>query len=204
MKLFITATSPYARKVRVAIRELGLDAAIEEALAQTRHPDNEILRHGPVGKVPALLTDDGRLLSESLLICIYLDDRHDGPKLVPASGEERDLVLAIDGIATGLLDGIAFRSRELRFRDEDERSASLLEYERERCRRCFDALENLAGQLTDSARLAEISVATTLLASDASEAILKDDWRQGRPGLTAWFEAFRDRPSIKATLPPEA
>ncbi|MDP6705933.1 MAG: glutathione S-transferase family protein [Alphaproteobacteria bacterium] len=204
MKLFITETSPYARKVRIAIRELGLDGAIEEVLARTRHPDNEILRHGPVGKVPALLTDDGRLLTESQIICIYLDDLHDGPKLIPAPGEERTLVLEIDGIATGLLDGIAFRSRELRFRDEGERSPSLFDYESERCRRCFDALENLAGQLTDRVRLAEISLATALLASDSSEAILKDDWRQDRPALAAWFDAFRSRPSIRATLPPEA
>ena len=202
MKLFYTDTSPYARKVRIAVRELGLEKRIEEVLVRTRHPDNEILRHGPVGKVPALLTDDDHLLTESLLICIYLDDLNDGPRLIPAAAEERASVLEIDGIATGLLDGIAFRGREMRFREDGERSPSLVEYERERCQRCFDALEGLAGQLTDRPRLAELSVAAALLASDATEAVLHDDWRQGRPRLQAWFGAFRDRASIAATKPP--
>jgi glutathione S-transferase len=204
MKLFYTDTSPYARKVRIAVRELGLEKDIEEVLVRTRHPDNEILRHGPVGKVPALLTDDDRLLSESLLICIYLDDRHDGPKLIPTEAEARVRVLEIDGIATGLLDGIAFRGREQRFRDEGERSPSLVEYEAERCGRCYDKLEELAGHLTDRPRLAELSVAAALLAGDAAEAVLGDAWREGRPRLAAWFAAFRDRVSIEATEPPGA
>ena len=31
-----------------------------------------------------------------------------------------------------------------------------------------------------------------------------DRWRDGRPGLARWYEAFSQRPSIRATQPPAA
>ena len=83
MRLYYSHGSPFAHKVRVFIREADMLSAVEERLADLRSPDNEVLRHGPTGKVPALLTEDGRLLMESLVICSYLDSLHEG--LIPVS-----------------------------------------------------------------------------------------------------------------------
>ena len=78
MKLFYTHNSPFARVARVFLREKGLRDRVEEVLAKLRGPENVILRHGPAGKAPALLTGAGRLLTETPVICAYLDT------LVPA------------------------------------------------------------------------------------------------------------------------
>jgi glutathione S-transferase len=63
MKLFYTRPSPYARKVRAASIELGLEDGIEFVEVTTlTHPTNripELQRENPLQKVPVLVTDDG-------------------------------------------------------------------------------------------------------------------------------------------------
>ena len=59
MKLVASLTSPYARKIRVALAEKGLPFTLEVDipwLAETSVPD-----YNPLGKVPALVADDGEV-----------------------------------------------------------------------------------------------------------------------------------------------
>ena len=74
--LFYTPNSCYARKVRVLSRETGLDAVIEEVAVTLRDPASELLKYSPVGRVPALLTDDGRVYTETVIVCELLDAMH--------------------------------------------------------------------------------------------------------------------------------
>ena len=50
MRLYYAAPSPYARIVRVALFETGLDAAMQEVALYT--PDSVLLPINPVGRVP--------------------------------------------------------------------------------------------------------------------------------------------------------
>ena len=74
MKLFHTHNSPYARRIRVAVREAGLLERVEE-IDVSPIPDNvhRLLEYGASGKVPLLVTDDGRALCETLIIARHLD-----------------------------------------------------------------------------------------------------------------------------------
>jgi len=71
MKLIASYTSPYARKVRIALaREkdrIRLRRGVALA-AQTTVPN-----YNPLGKVPVLVLDDGTTLFDSRVIVEYLD-----------------------------------------------------------------------------------------------------------------------------------
>ena len=114
MRLFYAAASPYARIVRVALLETGLDAQVGKQEVTLRDPNSALLPYNPVGRVPTLELDDGTILTESLLILNYLDTRHAGRPLLPRDGADRWRTLAEMGTAAGMLEGIVTWARELR------------------------------------------------------------------------------------------
>ncbi len=140
MKLFYAAGSPYARIVRIALIELGLDAATEKEFVTLRDPHSTLLPYNPVGRVPTLRLDNGVVLTESLLIFSYLDTQHSGPPLLPRDGSDNWVTLSRLGTAMGLIDGIAVWNRELR-RPAHERSPGMQALELTRATRTLDALE---------------------------------------------------------------
>src|SRR3954452_4001663 len=102
MDLYYSSTSPYARLVRVAVREKGLDGRVTPHLDDPWADDADLMRVNPLVRVPALVTDDGQALTESLLIALYLETAHPEPALVPP--ERRAAVLARPRVATGAVD----------------------------------------------------------------------------------------------------
>ena len=73
MQLFYSPTSPYARKCRVVARERGLMADIEETLCNPMEDPPELQSKNPLGKIPALILDDGTAIFDSPVIAEYLD-----------------------------------------------------------------------------------------------------------------------------------
>ena len=62
-----------------------------------------MLEINPLGKVPALETDDGNVLVDSRFIIDYLEGlAEDERKLIPINSKERQAVLQIEAIALGL------------------------------------------------------------------------------------------------------
>jgi len=106
MKLFCAAGSPYARIIRVVLRETGLDRSVAEEEVTLRDPNSALLAYNPGGKVPALRLDDGTVLSESLLVLAYLDTRHGGRRLLPMDGSNGWKILAATGRAYAFLDAV--------------------------------------------------------------------------------------------------
>src|SRR5215472_15135516 len=135
MRLFYAPASPYARIVRVALLETGLDAHVQKQEVTLRDPASALLPFNPVGRVPTLELDDGTILTESLLILHYLDAVQSGPKLRPRDGLDKWRVLSEMGLATGLLEGIVTWARMLR-NPENQRAIAALDLETMRCNRC--------------------------------------------------------------------
>ena len=79
MKLYFTATSPYARLVRIVVVEKQLEGRVEFVLAQTRVPNSPYYAINPSGRVPYLVCDEGTELEDSALICAYLDHLDGAP-----------------------------------------------------------------------------------------------------------------------------
>ncbi len=199
MQLFITTNSPYARIVRVAAQELGLDGRMEVEVVTVRDPKSALLAHNPSGKVPTLRIGGGAILSETRIILEHLDTLHSKQKLL---ADADDLaVRALEGLIFGCLDGVSTWAREYR-RPEPIRFQWLMEVEHARAARCFDAFEGDRSLLSKRVKLAQIALGCTVGFADA---FLEDfDWRDGRPNLSAWFDEFAGRPSMQATMPKKA
>lgn len=141
MKLLYSLNSPYARRVRIAIREAGLMDAVEEInIREREEPLETLLAHGVAGKVPVLVTSAGASLCESILITRYLDEMSDG-KLLPSEASARERALEFDAAASALQDSHFVRSREKR-RVAHETSESVIDLEAERARRLLDFAGN--------------------------------------------------------------
>lgn len=76
--------SPYAARVRLAIRWKGLEDEIAVEAPPGGLKSEAYLALNPMGKVPALKLDDGFCLPESEPIVEYLDDQYPERSLRPA------------------------------------------------------------------------------------------------------------------------
>lgn len=201
MKLRYSTTSPYVRKVVVTAAETGLSERIELVPTNPSDPRTDLPRDNPLGKVPALITDDGATLFDSPVICEYLDGLHAGEKLFPPSGPERWKALRQQALADGVLDAAVLCVMEGR-RPEGLRSRDWVERQKGKIARALDALEGEAEDLSDEATIGTVTIGCGLGYLDFRCA--EDGWRAGRPKLTAWYERFQKRPSMVATVPREA
>ena len=197
MRLFYSAGSPYARAVRVAVRETGLLPRVTELESSLRDPAAVVLPFSPAGRVPALVLDDGTVLTETALLLPFLDTLGGSHRLVPPA------TLAPLGRVLGLLDGMAVWNRELR-RPPGERSPGVIALETTRVARVADVLEVEAAAGSWAADgppdAAQITLGCALGYAERRHRVWS--WREGRPALAAVFEALAQRPSFQATIPP--
>lgn len=209
MKLFWTPASPFVRKVMVAAIEIGLDDQIDihptywphEWATRTVAFDPDFIAANPIGRIPALITDDGVALAESNWICTYLDSRLDKPRLFPFSGKTHWEMLRVMAIADGAIEAMILRRAET-LRHPAERSDAFIGKQQDRIARCLDQLETAVPMLHDSAPdMRHISTAVACGFMDFRYG--RDDWRKGRPQLTGWYESFAQRPSMTRTTPGE-
>lgn len=74
--------APNPRRVRIYLHEKGLSLPLREVSLMAReHKSRDFLAKNPLGQVPALETDDGTVISESVSICRYLEALHPSPPL---------------------------------------------------------------------------------------------------------------------------
>lgn len=195
MKLFYTPNSPYARIARVATLELNLSDRIEMQKVTVRDRNSELLNYNPTGKVPTLATDDGFILSETRIICVYLNQLNPEIKLVADISD--GFLQQLEGIASGFIDGIAVWVRELR-RSSSEQSSRIIELERLRALRILDYFEKISDKFDQTPKLAHITLASALgLESRLPEL----QWRLSYPKLAQWYNEFSGQPSLQATKP---
>jgi len=200
MRLFYVPASPYARMVRVALLETGIDGRVHKQEVTLRDRASALLPFNPVGRVPTLELDDGTILTESPLILSYIDTLHDGRALLPRDGSDRWRTLAEMGTAIGMLDGVVTWSRELR-RPENERSPGVIRLETTRVNRTADMLEHAvtAGAYAGPISASKIALGCALGWIDPRHPIWH--WRYERPALAAWFNEIAARPSFEKTAP---
>lgn len=89
MKLYTFFRSSAAFRVRIALNVKGLQyQSLPRAFAKNEHRAPDYLALNPQGLIPALATD-GVVLSQSLAIIEYLNDRHPTPPLLPPDPIDR-------------------------------------------------------------------------------------------------------------------
>jgi len=201
MKLFHSPTSPYVRKVMVTAIEKGLDGQIEKipTSASPIKREGDLPRMNPLGKVPCLITDDGRALFDSPVICAYLDTLK-SPSLIPADAKGRFECMTLEALADGFLDAGILLRYEGALRPEEKRWSEWVDGQMAKITGAMDALETTyAAQLSGPLTVGQIAVGCALGWFDFRYGHV--DWRTGRPKLAAFAKAMSERPSMKATVP---
>lgn len=195
MKLYISTPSPFARKCRIVAWERGV--AVTEVVVDPYADDPALLAANPIVQVPTLIAMDGLPISDSPVICEYLDGLRDGPRLLPADGPERLRVKRIETLGNALLDQGVKRVLELR-RPQSERSASWIARWTAGMNRTLDALEtaNLQPEPLDMGVITA-GVAVTWISFRHPDI----DWKAGRPNLVAMQAALEARRSFLETRP---
>ena len=199
MKLRFSPTSPYVRKVMVVALETRVAGQIEQIRTDPWSPDDDLPTHNPLGKVPALLLDDGQVLYDSRVIAEYLDDMHGGAKMFPPSGEERWLALRQQALADGILEASVMRFIEYQRRPANLRWQAWVDRQSDKIDRALDILEQEVALLDGPITIGTISVAIALEYVDFR--LREMNWRDNRERLSDWLEAYSERPSMTATRP---
>jgi glutathione S-transferase len=204
MKLFYSPASPYARKVLLAAHQLGLIDRIE-VIGATLSPiacDPQVAERNPLGKIPALVTDDGQALYDSRVIVEYLESLGGGTLLPVAPDPARWTALRHQALADGLQDAALLARYETFLRPEPLRWGDWVDGQMLKIDRALDVLEAEVGEIEAGAPLGQIAVAGALGYLDFRFA--HHDWRAGRPALSAFYARYAARPDMVATDPSRA
>ena len=103
LRLYDNPFSPFARKIRMALRIKSVEYRSIDALAL--HAHDRFVEVNPRAEVPVLV-DDGLTVIGSADIVYYLEDRYPTPPLLPASHELRARARRWQRIADTTLDAI--------------------------------------------------------------------------------------------------
>ncbi len=206
MRLYVTPASPWVRRVRVTILELGIEDRFE--FVQTRWPHSwgtqtvampaDFTAATPALRIPALVTDTVTL-TDSHTICDYLNAEFGNFGLLARDGTARWQALSTMALANSVLEAQIMRRAEL-LRSDRERSNYFIAKMRDRTFRCFGALEKHLPTFGSSFDLAQI---TTAVACGYDDWRYGPDWRTAAPKLASWYDQVAERPSLKVTYPAE-
>lgn len=201
MKLWQSAPSPFARKVRVCALELGLARRIEEITVTVApsKPNLELARENPLIKIPALKTDDGIVLYDSRVICEYLDALAGGNRMFPAAGAARWDALRRQALGDGILDAGILRRYELAQRPEALQWADWLAGQQAKIDHALDAAEREAGAWGEAFDIGHVTLGCALAWLDFR--FPDSGWRTKRPRLAEWHARVSARPSFVQTPP---
>jgi glutathione S-transferase len=82
--------APNPRRVRIFMAEKGITIPLVHVpMRELAHKSPEFVAKNSLGQVPLLELDDGRILSESVAICRYLEELHPTPALFGRDAWER-------------------------------------------------------------------------------------------------------------------
>ncbi|BDA85314.1 glutathione S-transferase [Aureimonas sp. SA4125] len=82
MKLFDGGLAPNPRRVRIFLAEKGIDVPLVPVdMAAFEHRGDGVTARNPLQRLPVLEFDDGSVLTESVAICRYFEERHPEPPL---------------------------------------------------------------------------------------------------------------------------
>lgn len=202
MKLVGSYTSPFVRKISILLLEKGL--AFEFVNEQPYNAENGVAQFNPLGKVPALVTDDGECWFDSPIIAQYIEQLDVAPDMVPrdplAALKVRQLEALADGIMDAGLTSVREQARPAAQQSEDE-----VLRQREKISRSLDALEGYLADGTlkaDTLNLATIAIACAIDYLNFRR--IAPGWCVDRPNLVKLVETLFLRESFARTEPPKA
>ena len=202
MKLIGSYTSPFVRKISVLLLEKGI--TFEFVNEQPYNAENGVAQYNPLGKVPALLTDDGECWFDSPIIAEYIELLGIAPAMVPREPKAALTVRQIEALADGIMDAALASVRE-QARPAAQQSETELLRQREKINRSLDRCEQLLHDCsikTDTLNLATIAIACAVGYLNFRH--VSPGWCVERPLLVKLAETLFQRESFARTEPPKA
>lgn len=195
MKLLYTKRSPYARKVRILALEKKIDLQLMDE--DLTNKSKFLLDANPLGKIPALILDNGQAIFDSPVICQYLDALNDTPVLIPRSAKERLAVLQWEAIGDGLTDVSLAAYRE-KLNHPNDANAAFVAAQEKTIKQTLMYIDSQVTQLA-TLSLAPIAVIAGVGYTQFRLGHMID--AKAYPNLIAWMNDFSERPSISSTVP---
>jgi glutathione S-transferase len=208
MILYHFTTSPFARRVRLALAHKGLQAELRDARAEPRCLA-ELRGLNPLHTVPTLV-DEGRVIFDSAAICHYLERKVPEPPLWPPGmgGAEAFQLTALADAAITMVVDLGMRYAPL---NEHPRFASVREHLLGRAQRSLDLLADrvrgappgpLCGGVWSMADMAFFTLVVWFETMPARVAVFppaQDMLQLGwtlPAALSAWADAHRNRTDV--------
>ncbi len=198
MQLIGRTMSPFVRRVAATLNLYGMP--FENLPFGTATQGAEIARFNPVGRVPALVTDAGEVITDSAAIIDWLDHQV-GPDraLTPLAGPDRFAVTRCLALALGAVEKAVAATYEKDRRPEDKVWPEQVEKLLGQARGGFEALEaGLTGEWLALGRMTQADV-TTAIALDAAESFNRPAYAGRLPRLRALRERLNAMPEIGGT-----
>jgi glutathione S-transferase/RNA polymerase-associated protein len=201
MILFEHPLSPYAQKVKIALREKSVpfEVRLPRAIGTGSSRDDEFVREHPRLEVPLLVDGDLRIF-DSTIILEYLEDRFPEPALLPSPPAERARARTIEEVMDSHYEPINWGLSEIRYfrRAEGDLATRLEAAAAEQTRRLQGWLARRLGEREwfggERFGWADLCVVPFLNGSAGFGLAPPRD-----TPLSRWLERANARPSVEAT-----
>ena len=202
MKLLMNTTSPYARTAYICLLEKGFE--VETQIVNPWGDDEDLLKANTAARVPALILDDGRFLTESMLIALWAERERPEPSLV---GDDAGAVISAAGVAMGIneaavhtLVGRLVSDGAITVPNFDD--APVGQRRRRSMINGFNRLDEQIGGLGQAG--INLAVITAIVALDYVAFRFPDaPWMPDVPNLRLLRSEYAEHPSIASTVPHE-
>ena len=186
--------SPFVRKVRIVAALLELDHSIEISAADYNDPQDSLRRQNPLGKIPALVLENGEAIFDSAVIVEYLDWLAGGGKVIPSDPEARFRSLTQQALADGIMEAAVLMRYEMLWREPEKRSETWLAYHNEKIARALAAFEAAPPE-----ELSDVGTVALACALGYLDLRFEGAWRRDHLRLADWLQVFADAaPSFEA------
>jgi len=194
-------TSPFGRKVRMAVDVLGLGDRVTVSPADPLDETDTLRQQNPLGKMPCLVRGDGGTIYDSGIIIEFLQDAAGADRLLAKGGDARFNALTRSRLADGIIDASILVVYDGRFRPGEPPAERWLAHQRGKITRGLAAFETAPPdpQKTD---IVAIGLSCALGYLDWRKQV---DWRAAAPGLVGWLDRFSaHEPACERTRAPNS
>lgn len=199
--LFLSA---HSRKIRIVLREKGLDFELKAEKVWERRP--EFLALNPAGDVPVLVEEDGTAISDSVAIAEYLDESYPEPiRLLPGNPRERAEVRRLVGwfdekFGREVTRNLVGEKLMKRFLGRGEPNSSAIRAGKENLKTHMDYIGYLSERRKwlagDTYSLADIAAAAQVSCVDYLGDVPWDEHEAAKD----WYARVKSRPSMRPIL----
>ena len=193
MQLYYTVISAFSRKCRILARELNIIQEIQEVITTMRSTDSIIMSINPTGKVPALITNEEQLITESYAICNYLE-KIAKTNINSENSYDNWKINGYETVACQVLESIVYRSIEKKNKPKDFIYEATTNYEKFKVNRALDYLEKKAPDFDSSINRVQITIC--LAFNTMYKNFPEENWKKNRPLLNALVETLQQRKSF--------